>query len=93
MQLCSLAPKTPEACLRAVHQPAVYYGKSPNQVDEEELRRYFLYLKNEKKASRSASTIVICSLKFFFGHMLGREWTTFDLVRPSRSQKLPVVLS
>lgn len=93
MQLRGLAPKTQEAYLRAVRQLAAYYGKSPDQIDEEELRQYFLYLKNEKKASRSACTIAICGLKFFFERTLRREWTTFDLVRPPKSQKLPVVLS
>ncbi len=93
MQLRGLAKKTQIAYLRAVRQLAAYYGKSPDQIDEEELRRYFLYLKNEKKASRSSCTIAICGLKFFYERTLGREWTTFDLVRPPKSQKLPVVLS
>ncbi|MFQ5400947.1 MAG: tyrosine-type recombinase/integrase [Anaerolineae bacterium] len=35
----------------------------------------------------------LCGLKFFFERTLGREWGTFDLVRPPKSQKLPVVLS
>lgn len=49
MQLRGLAEKTQEAYLRAVRQLAEYYGKSPDQINEEELRQYFLYLKNEKK--------------------------------------------
>lgn len=93
MQLRGLAEKTQEAYLRAVRQLAAYYGKPPDQIDEEELRDYFLYLKNEKKASRSACTIAICGLKFFYERTLGREWVTFDLVRPPKSKKLPVVLS
>ncbi len=93
MQLRGLAEKTQEAYLRAVRQLATFYGKPPDQIDEEELRQYFLYLKNEKRASRSACTIAICGLKFFFERTLQREWVTFDLVRPPKSQKLPVVLS
>jgi site-specific recombinase XerD len=93
MQLRGLAEKTQTAYLRAVRQLAAYYGKPPDQIDEEELRRYFLYLKNEKKASRSACTIALCGLKFFFERTLQREWKTFDLVRPPKSKKLPVVLS
>jgi hypothetical protein len=65
MQLRGLAPKTQEAYLRAVRQLAEHYNKSPDQITEEELRDYFLYLKNEKKASRSACTIALCGLKFF----------------------------
>ncbi|MFQ5401795.1 MAG: tyrosine-type recombinase/integrase [Anaerolineae bacterium] len=93
MQLRGLAPKTQDSYLRAVRQLAAYFGKSPDQVNEEELRAYFLYLKNEKKASRSACTVALCGLKFFFEQTLQREWRAFDLVRPPKERKLPVVLS
>ena len=33
---------------RAVRQPAEHYHKSPEQITEEELRDYFLYLKVEQ---------------------------------------------
>lgn len=52
MQLRGLAPKTQESFLRVVRQLAEHVGKSPDQISEEELRDYFLYLKNEKKASQ-----------------------------------------
>ncbi|MCP4362887.1 MAG: site-specific integrase [Chloroflexi bacterium] len=45
MQLRGLAPKTQDAYLRAVRQLAAYFNKSPDQVTEEEIRAYFLYLK------------------------------------------------
>jgi site-specific recombinase XerD len=93
MQLRGFAPKTQEAYLRAVRQLAEHYDKSPDQITEEELRNYFLYLKNEKKASRSACTIALCGLKFFYERTLARQWPVWDLVRPPKSQKLPVVLS
>jgi len=64
-----------------------------NQITEAELRDYFLYLKNEKKASRSGCTIALCGLKFFYEQTLQRQWPVWDLVRPPKSQKLPVVLS
>jgi site-specific recombinase XerD len=93
MQLRGLAPKTQESYLRAVQQLAQHYHKSPEQITEEELRAYFLYLKNEKKASRSACTVALCGIKFFFEQTLQRRWHMFDLVRPPKSKKLPVVLS
>ncbi|MCP4358630.1 MAG: site-specific integrase [Chloroflexi bacterium] len=93
MQLRSFAPKTQDAYLRAVRQLAAHVGKSPDQVSEEELRSYFLYLKNEKKASHSACTVALCGLKFFFEQTLQREWPVFDLVQPPKERKLPVVLS
>lgn len=93
MQLRGFALRTQEAYLLAVRQLARYYNKSPDLVTEEELRQYFLYLKNEKHAARNTCTIALCGIKFFFQHTLGREWKTFDFLRPPHEHKLPVVLS
>lgn len=93
LQLRGLSPRTEEAYVRAVRQLADHYHKSPDLVTEEELRQYFLYMKNVKKYSRAASTIAICGIKFFFEKTLGKQWTTFELVRPPREKKLPVILS
>jgi len=93
MQLRGFALRTQEAYLLAVRQLARYYNKSPDLVTEEELREYFLYLKNVKHAARNTCTIALCGIKFFFQHTLGREWKTFDFLRPPHEHKLPVVLS
>jgi len=57
MQLRGFALRTQEAYLLAVRQLARYYNKSPDRVTEEELRGYFLYLKNVKHAARNTCTI------------------------------------
>jgi len=93
MQLRGLSEKTQESYVRAVRQLAEHYHKSPDCISEEELRQYLLYLKNEKHASSSTFTIALCGCKFFYERTLQREWTTFDLARPNREHKLPVVLS
>ena len=93
LQLRGLAVRTQESYLLAVRQLARHYQKSPDQINEEELRQYFLFLKNDKHASRSTCTINLCGIKFFFQHTLGREWKFFEFVRPPREKKLPVVLS
>jgi site-specific recombinase XerD len=93
MQLRGFAERTQEAYLSAVRQLAKHYRKSPDQIDEEELRQYFLFLKNEKHAARNTCTIALCGIKFFFQHTLGREWKTFDFLRPPKEKRLPVVLS
>ena len=93
LQLRGLSERTQEAYVRAVRQLAEHYHKSPDQVTEEELRQYFLHLKNVKHYSRNTSTIAICGIKFFFERTLEKHWTTFNLVRPPREKKLPVILS
>jgi integrase len=93
MQLRGFAVRTQEAYLLAVSQLARHYHKPPDQIDEEELRQYFLFLKNEKHAARATCTIALCGIKFFFERTLGREWKTFEFLRPPKEKKLPVVLS
>jgi site-specific recombinase XerD len=93
MQLRGFAVRTQEAYLLAVRQLARHYHKPPDQIDEEELRQYFLFLKNEKQAARATCTIALCGIKFFYERTLGREWKTFAFLRPPKEKKLPVVLS
>jgi len=93
LQLRGLSERTQEAYVRAVRQLAQHYHKSPDLITEEELRQYFLHIKNVKKYSRAASTIAICGIKFFFEKTLNRKFTTLELVRAPREKKLPVILS
>ena len=93
MQLRGLAVRTQEAYVNAVLQLSRRFKKSPDSMDEEELREYFLYLKNEKGVAESTFSIALCGIKFFYEQTLGKEWHTLKLVRPDRKKKLPVVLS
>jgi site-specific recombinase XerD len=93
MQLRGLSTRTQEAYTRAVWQLAQHYHRSPDQLSEEELRRYFLYLANEKKLARPSTTIALCGIKFFYEQTLKQPWPTLRFVRPQPEHKLPVVLS
>lgn len=93
MQLHGFAERTQKSYMQAVRQLAEYYNKPPDQLSEEELRQYFLYLKNVKKVSRSTITLALCGIKFFYERTMQRQWTTLALVRPQREKKLPVVFS
>jgi site-specific recombinase XerD len=99
MQLRGLSPNTQIAYVRSVRQLAEYWSKSPQEIaspqenDEEELRRYFLYLKNEKRVSSSTFSVMFYGIKFFYQYTLKRDWPTFALIQPTRERKLPVVLS
>jgi integrase/recombinase XerD len=93
MQLRGLSPRTQEAYARAVRQLAEHYGVSPDQLTDEEVRQYFVFLHTEKRWSRASCTIALCAIKFFFEQTLQRPWTPLEFVRPARQTKLPVVLS
>lgn len=93
LQLRGLAERTQEAYTRAVRQLAEHYHKSPDLISEEELRQYFLFIKNCKHYSRNTMTVAICGLRFFYEQTLNRNWSIFGIVRPAPEQKLPVILS
>ncbi len=93
MQLQGLSPGTQQAYVRAVRQLADYYHRSPAAINEEELRAYFLYLKNEKRCSRSSCTVALCAIKFFYQYTLKQDWPVLGIIRPEKEKKIPVVLS
>lgn len=93
LQLRGLSERTQESYVQAVRQLAEHYHKSPDLITEEELRQYFLHLKNVRKYASSSLTIALCGIKFFFEHALKRDFPILDFIRPAREKKLPTVLS
>ena len=93
LQLRGVSANTQLAYLRTVRQLAEYHRKPPDRINEEELRQYFLYLKNERGISAASFQVALSGIKFFYQFTLKQAWPILDLVRPSREKKLPVVLS
>jgi integrase/recombinase XerD len=93
MQLRGLAARTQESYLGAVQQLALHVHRSPDLLTEDELRQYFLYLRNEKRVAPNTSNVALNAVKFLYVHTLQRPWPLGDLVRPPKARKLPVVLS
>lgn len=93
LQLAGLSVRTQQAYTGAVVKLARHFNKSPDAITDEELREYFLYLRNVKAVSRSSATIALCAIKFLWQKTLSRSWTALEFVRPPREQKLPVILT
>lgn len=93
MQLRGLSPRTQQSYLNAVRQLAEHYQKPPDQIDEEELRQYFLYLMNEKQLSSSSCRVAHYAIRFLYVHTLGQTWPADLVIRPQKESKLPDVLS
>ena len=60
MQLRGLSARTQDTYAQVVRQLAKHYHKSPDKLDEEDLRQYFLYLNNVKGVSISTFRIALC---------------------------------
>ncbi len=66
LKLAGYSERTQEAYVRAVWQLAVHWHKSPASITEDELRDYFVYLREDKHFARSSMTIALCGIKFLF---------------------------
>ncbi len=49
MQLKGFAERTQECYTRSVRQLSQHYNKPPDQISEEELRKYFLHIKERQE--------------------------------------------
>jgi site-specific recombinase XerD len=92
--LLPLLPRSQQAYLACVRQLAGHFHKAPDAVSTEELRLYFIHLKEHKKLNRSSVTQALCAIKLFWEKTLQRQWPAqLEFVRPAAQFKLPVVLS
>lgn len=82
-----------DSYVRYVRQLAEYYGRSPGLIEEDDLRQYFLYVKNVKGWRRNTMTGAICAIKFLWEVTLRREWTALVFVRPPKEKTMPTVLT
>ena len=93
MRLRDMRPRTQEAYLLATRQFIDHVGREPETFTDEDVRRYFLHLRDEKKLAPSTINIAVHALRFFFMRTLGRDWKVFDLLRVHKPRQLPVVLA
>ena len=93
MQLRGLSIGTQECYISAVRRLAAHYQKPPDELSDEELRTYFLYLMNEKQLSSSSCKVAHYAIRFLHVQTLKRTWPSDLVVRPAKVIKLPVVLS
>jgi integrase/recombinase XerD len=93
MKLRSLAPGTQKGYLDAITALAKHYHRRPDQLSQEQIRDYLLYLIETRKFAKSTFKIHLSALKFLYRRTLGRPWPVLELPRIKTEKKLPVVLS
>ena len=93
MRLRDFRPRTQEGYPAAARQFVDWAGKEPGDLVEDDLRRYFLYLRETKKLAPSSINLAVHALRFLLLHTLQRDWPVLDLLRVNKPRMLPVVLS
>lgn len=93
MDLRGFSVRTQTSYVRSVLGLARYFKRSPDRLSDEEIRRYFVHLKCERKLARQTVTIALCGIKFFYQTTLKRDFSLTGVPVPKRRKHLPVVLS
>ncbi len=93
LHLSGKSERTQESYVREVRLLAQFYHKSPDRISEQELQRYFLHRKNVDGLAPASMRICYSGIRFFYQHVLQRDWHTLSLLRAQTTHRLPAVLS
>jgi len=91
-----MSPKTVDAYVRAVAGLAQHYHQGPDQLRDEQLKEYLVYLAQERKLSASSLNVAVSGMRAFYDWVLQRPdaglWRALPRVRKSvhRPQVLDV---
>jgi len=92
LQLKGITPRTQKKYLREVTNLSHYFGKSPEELGEEEVKEYLLHLLEDKKLSRGTYKNYAAGIKFLYTTTLNRAEVVEKIRYPKALKKLPVVL-
>src|SRR5262252_5505214 len=93
LQRRNYATGTMRLYLQHVAACAQHFHRSPDQLGAEEIRRYQLFLIQEKKLAWSSYNQIVCALRFFYAKTLKRPFMLEDIPFPRHQQRLPLILS
>lgn len=93
MQVRHFSPKTQEAYVRWIYDLAKYTLRSPDTLQDYELKKYLWSLTLERHLSSSSCAQAFHALNFFYGQVLGRTFSEQLLPPMKRQQKIPELLS
>jgi len=70
----------------------IFAHKSPSDINESDIKDYLFYLAEEKQFATSTINQAINALKFYYGIILKKKFL-YEIKRPRKDKKLPIVLS
>ena len=91
MTVRNLSPATQRSYLHAVAKFSRYFGRSPDQLDLEDVRAYQVQLV-ARGISWPALNQIVCALRFFYGVTLGQSDLPERIPYAREPRKLPLVL-
>jgi site-specific recombinase XerD len=92
MNVRGFVPKTQQSYIRAVREFTAFFGRSPDQAEAEDIRRYQVHLR-DRGTSTTSMNAAVSGLRFFFAVTLDRPAVVARMTTVREPRKLPVVLS
>lgn len=93
MKLRGLAPGTQATYLEAIKALARHYHRRPDEITQEQVRDFLLYLIESKGYAKSTYKVYLYAIKFLYEKTLARQWRFLPLARVGTERKLPIILS
>jgi site-specific recombinase XerD len=85
-----------ESYRRRIHAFIAFIQEKHSTLDEmteEDVQQYILFLKREKGLSAGTINTYISSIRFFYTHVLDKEWNAKKIPRMKRIKKFPITLA
>lgn len=73
LDLRGFAPTTRKHYVEALDRLTRHYQRPTDQLSDDDLKKYLLYLIRERKLSASTITVNVCALRFFYRYVLERS--------------------
>ena len=91
--LKAYSPHTMRSYLRCARHFVKHYMRSPEEMGEQEVRDFLLFLVRDRKASPATLDMYVNALKFLYNITLKRPEVVKGISHPKRPKTLPVILS
>lgn len=78
---------------REIKLLGLWTKKKLDKINEEDLRNYMLYRRNDCELGASSMRILYNGLKALYQDVLGKEWPLLELIKSQKEERLPVVIS
>jgi site-specific recombinase XerD len=92
MEVRGFTACTQRGYIAAVKNFTAFLGRSPDQADQEDFRRFQHHMRTQG-ASAANMNLAVSALRFFFGVTLGRGDAEVGMTTVRLPQRLPVILS
>lgn len=93
LRIRGLSQHTIDTYIGAVARYARYFGRSPELLDKEEVRRFQAYLACEKKVSPGTLNVYTSALRFLYNVTLGKDWNLPAIPYAKTPKRLPAILT